>query len=91
MQKYKWLLMVVAANGRYEKTIELPFVPQVGMTIFRGDGQPMWSGKCADHYDMSPCINKFGYNLDEERFEVEILIHHDVKLDSTFWDEFVPL
>ena len=39
---------------------------------------------------MSPMIERFGYNLDEERFEVEIAIHHDIKLDLTFWDEFFP-
>jgi hypothetical protein len=91
MQRYKWLLMVVATNGHYEKTIELPFVPQVGMTLFRGDGKSMWGGECPDHYDMSPAISKFGYNLDEERFEVVVVIHHDIKLDAGFWDEFIPL
>jgi hypothetical protein len=89
--KYKWLLMVVATNGRYEKTIELPFVPQIGMTIFRGGSQLMWSGESADLYSQSPPITAFGYNIDEEHFEVEILINHEVKLDSTFWDRFVPL
>ena len=91
MQSYKWLLMVVAPNGRYEKTIELPFVPQVGMTIYRGGAQLMWSGECPDHYDLSPPISKFGYNIDDEQFNVEIMINHDVKLDSTFWGEFIPL
>ncbi|WP_165235845.1 hypothetical protein [Aquisphaera insulae] len=90
MPMYKWLLMVVTANGRYEKTLELPFVPQVGMTIFRGD-ESMWRGAFPDHYDMSPPINKFGYNLDEDCFEVEILIHDSIKLTSTFWDEFIAL
>lgn len=89
MQKYKWLLMVVARNGRYEKTLELPFVPQVGMTIFR-ESESMWGGGLADHYAMSPAIEKFGWNIDEERFEVEILMSNDVHLDTTFWDEFIP-
>jgi hypothetical protein len=91
MPKFKWLVMVVAANGRYEKTIELPFAPQVGMTIFRGGSQLMWSGECPDRGDAAPPITRFGYNLDEERFEVEILIAHEVKLASTFWDDFIPL
>lgn len=91
MPNYKWLLMVVAANGRYEKTIELPFVPQIGMTIFRGGTQLMWRGGGSDHYHESPPITAFGYNIDEEQFEVEIAINREVKLTSTFWDEFIPL
>jgi len=91
MQTYKWLVMVVARNGRYEKTVELPFVPQVGMTIFRGGSQSMWSGEGSDVYHTSPPITKFGYNIDEEQFEVGILIAHDVNLESTFWDKFIPL
>ena len=47
-QTYTWLLMVVWRNGRYEKTLELPFVPQVGMTIFRGGTQLMWGGGLPD-------------------------------------------
>jgi hypothetical protein len=91
MQNYKWLIMVVADNGRYEREIELPFVPQVGMTIFRGGAQLMWEDGFPDNYDSSPPITKFGYNLDEERFEVEIAVNHTVKLGSTFWQRFVPL
>ena len=91
MQNYKWLLMVVADNGRYEKTLELPFVPQIGMTIFRGGTQEMWSGASSDLYHQAPPITAFGWNIDEERFEVEIAINRKVKLDSTFWDEFIPL
>jgi hypothetical protein len=90
LQTYTWLLMVVARNGRYEKTLELPFVPQVGMTIFRGGSQLMWGGGLADHYAMSPPIEKFGWNIDEKRFEVEIAMSGDVRLDTTFWDEFIP-
>ena len=91
MQNYKWLLMVVADNGRYEKTLELPFVPQVGMTIFRGGSQLMWSGASSDLYHQAPPITAFGWNIDEEQFEVEIAINREVKLDSTFWDKFIPL
>lgn len=32
MQTYTWLVMVLNHHGRYEKTLKLPFVPQVGMT-----------------------------------------------------------
>ena len=88
MPVYKWLLMVVARDGRYEKTLELPFVPQVGMTIFR-NGQSMWGPRLADHYAMSPPIERFGWNLDEERFEVEIVIAGEACLNSTFWDRFI--
>jgi hypothetical protein len=91
MQTYRWLLMVVARNGRYEKSLELPFVPQVGMTVFRADDPGMWGGGLADHYAMSPAIEKFGWNLDEERFEVEILIADYINLDTAFWDQFIPL
>lgn len=91
MPAYKWLLMVVADNGRYEKTLELPFVPQVGMTIFRGDTPGMWNGESSDLYHQAPPITAFGWNIDEERFEVEIAINHEVKLDSAFWDNFFPL
>jgi len=91
MLNYKWLMMVVADNGRYEKTLELPFVPHLGMTIFRGGTQLMWSGVSSDLYDESPPITAFGWNIDEEQFEVEIVINREVKLDSTFWDRFIPL
>lgn len=91
MQTYKWLLMVVADNGRYERTLELPFVPQVGMTIFRGGTQLMWNGASDDSYHQSPPITAFGWNLDEEQFEVEIAINREVDMDSTFWERFVPL
>ncbi len=91
MAKYRWLLMVVAENGRYEKAIELPVVPQVGMTVFRGGTQLMWIGECSDDSNAAPPITKVGYNLDEDQFEVEILINHEVHLESTFWDEFIPL
>ena len=88
---YKWFVMVVAANGRYEKTLHLPFVPQVGMTIFRGGTQLMWSGAGGDSHYNSPPITAFGWNLDEERFEVEIAIPREIELESAFWDEFIPL
>ncbi len=88
METYRWLLMVVARNGRYEKLLELPFVPQVGMTIFRGGTQLMWSGGPPDHYAMSPPIERFGWNIDEERFEVEISVSGDLHLNSPFWDRF---
>jgi hypothetical protein len=88
MQTYTWLLMVVGRNGRYEKTLELPFVPHVGMTIFRGGTQLMWGGLLADHYSTSPAIEKFGWNIDEERFEVEISVSGDLHLNSPFWDQF---
>jgi hypothetical protein len=91
MPKYTWLLMVVGDNGRYEKTLELPFVPQIGMTIFRGGAQLMWSGVSSDCYHQSPPITAFGWNIDEEQFEVEILMNREVKFDSAFWDRFVPL
>lgn len=91
MPTYKWLMVVVADNGRYEKTLELPFVLQVGMTIFRGGAQVMWSGVSSDLYHQAPPITAFGWNIDEERFEVEIAINREVKLDSTFWDAFIPL
>jgi hypothetical protein len=91
VQNYKWLLMVVADNGRYEKTLELPFVPQIGMTIYRGGTQEMWTGAATDIYYNAPPITAFGWNIDEERFDVEIAISREVKLDSTFWDEFIPL
>jgi hypothetical protein len=91
MQKYQWLLMVVASNGRYEKTIELPFVPQVGMTIYRGGTQLMWGGRYSDIYYNAPPITNVGYSIDEEQFEVEIAVNHDLDLDSTFWDRFIPL
>lgn len=91
MHKYKWLIMVVADNGRYEKTLELPFVPQIGMTIFRGGSQEMWSGASSDLHHAAPPITAFGWNIDEERFEVEIAVSGEVELNSAFWDEFIPL
>jgi hypothetical protein len=90
MHNYAWLPMVVARNGRYEKTLELPFAPQVGMTIFRGGVQLMWSGDPGHHYAMSPPVKRFGWNIDEKRFEVEMSVSGDLKLSSTFWDQFVP-
>ena len=90
MPNYDWLIMVLAGNGRYEKRLELPFVPQIGMSIFRS-GNPMWSGKHSDFCDTPPKISGVGYDLDEDRFEVEIVIDRDVELTSAFWDEFIPL
>lgn len=90
MQNYTWLLMVVAENGRYEKTLELPFVPQVGMNLFRDGAQTMWDGMATDLLATAPPITGFGYNLDEERFEVKIVIGREIELTSSFWDRFVP-
>lgn len=42
-------------------------------------------------YHQAPPIIAFGYNIDEEQFEVEIAVNRESELVSAFWDRFVPL
>ena len=84
MQTYKCVLIADTEQGRHFKVIDLPFVPQVGMTIFRSSAL-MWMETLDDSLKESPQISRVGYNLDEAQFEVEFKLAPTAKLTSAFW------
>lgn len=66
----------------YTRSIELPFVPTLGLKFKQGSGTTMWDTELGE---LSPVIKEVVYNLDEET--VYCLFEINESLQSSFWTE----